>query len=585
MVTYSLLIIPLFLTPFIIYTVEELIIIFARKRNMNDISDPKEAEGYIYLLLSTAIKILNYRDDLTSSATDKENSNVNQCYLLSVLNLHTRHCESANCVCKSISGRQIFKKRKQIYRNDWLLFVKEQLEELIQKNPKEPRLFLLLACLEYYYLDNFFLALNTLKKVETLGVSIVDVITFKFIHREIELSMISNRLPFLENTAERQGLLDVRRLTKSMELHNRFLEKAEDYITACMSFWNILLSDAPNTLRINNIGSSIFECMKEINDLYNKLMEVDPNNVDFLQRYGVLLKNVMFNDMLADKILEKVNILMEKNEVNRLFYSKFGNKRNKLLIMRVSGKFNSLGKIQDANLITLKKLKYERNELLRLTANKLLSSNISKVHDKWIMASYEKLIDSCDTNLLHGFIKDKYGYFIFSTLLLRLIPNLKDDLNFLVAIQLNKNFTGYAQISDIHKGDSKCICLFLCDESDRIIGINRAAGEWIGLGPNEISEKYEITIDKLIADLKNPDIETLLASNDGYVCDVNQNYIASQLENRSPKQQEDAKEEKINPVWVRLTNEVYGERVGISVNLRVYIVVPLNTARAGIVLI
>jgi len=586
-VTYSLLIIPFFLTPFIIYACQELMIIIARRRNLSDISDVEEAEGYIYLLLSTAKKILSHREDLLSAVTNKGDSNINQCYLLSVLNLHTRHCESANCVCKSISGRQTLKKRKQIYRNDWLSFVKQQLGEVIQKNPKEPRFLLFLACIEYYYFNNFFLALNALKKAEALDLPIVDIIMFKYAYREIELSMINNQLPFLENTSGRQGLLDVRRLTTSMKLCNRFLERAEDYITACISFWNILLSDVPNTLRINYIGVTIFECMKEINQLYNKVMEVDPNNADFLQKYGDFLNNVMFDEMSAEKVLERIRILTEKNELNRLFHSKFGNRRDKLLILKASGKFNSLGKIQDVNLVAIKKLKYERNEILRLTANQLLPSNLSDVHDKWIMASYENLIDPCEVSLLHGFIKDKYGYFIVCSLLIRLIPNLKDELSFLIAIQLNKKFTGYVQATDKTSNDPKNTCLFLCDENNKIIGINKVASEWINMGSNEINGKYEMTMENFISELKTPNIEALLTSNNGYDCEVKRKHTNTQLEDFSPKYKEDVKEEKeeVSPAWVRLFKEVNGKKTGILVNSRVFVIIPSNTTKSGTFLV
>lgn len=580
-VTYSLLIIPIFVTPPVIFAAQELIVILARRREPGSLSSVEEAEGHVYLLLSTAAKILSYRDDMASNITDKQNSNVNQCYLLSALNLHARHCESSDCICKEITGRQMLKKRKQIYRNDWLQFVKTELNSALQKHSKEPRLLLLSACLEYYYFSNFFLALAALRKAEALKPPLTEVVSFHFVRREIELTMMTSRLPFLENASGRQGSLNVRRLTKSMKLYNRFLERVEDYLMSNVSFWNLLLTEVPNTQRLNYLGLEIFERMNQINELHNKMVENDPSNVDFLEKYGLFLKNVMFDEIGAEKVFERVRILIEKNELHKIFHSKFGKKMSKLIMMRVSGRLNSLGKILDANLVALERLKYERNELLRLSANQLLPSVLSEVHDKWIMAAYEKLIDPWENSLLHGFIKDKEGYFILCSFLLRLIPNLKDEINFLVIVQLNRKFTGYIQPNEQNRGNLKALCLFICDENDRIIGINKAAGDWIQTSPMEISGKLEITMQNLIPELGNSEIEGQLTSNNGYTCSVNQSYIANQLEESFSKCQEEAKDKTVSTVWVRLVKETYGDKVGIPVYLKVYAVVPILPAETG----
>ena len=52
-----------------------------------------------------------------------------------------------------------------------------------------------------------------------------------------------------------------------MKYINIFLGKLEDCCSSNLSFWEILLTDNPDTNRLNRIGNKIFKVMKEIHDL------------------------------------------------------------------------------------------------------------------------------------------------------------------------------------------------------------------------------------------------------------------------------------------------------------------------------
>ena len=320
--------------------------------------------------------------------------------------------------------------------------------------------------------------------------------------------------------------------------------------------------------------------MNQINEQYNKLIEIDPNNIHFLYAYSVFLRNVVFDEITATRILEKVNILQESYQLHRNSSSSFGNKMNKCIILRISGNSDSLGKILDANIIATTKLKYSREEFERLTVNQLLPSVIAEVHDKWVMSSYENAISNYrKKKYIRGFIKNKNSDLVFCNISQKVIPNLKEEFNFLAIIQMNVKLIGFAQTIEQSHDQNKPMCVFLCDEKNKVIGINNIAAKFLSIESSDINDKSETAMQDFIHELSDPINEQKMESNTGMPCLVNFENMRRGLINveHDVIRQDDEYIGADVLATIRLFNETYGSELNQPVKVKVFIITPIGS--------
>ena len=199
------------------------------------------------------------------------------------------------------------------------------------------------------------------------------------------------------------------------------------------------------------------------------------------------------------------------------------------MLFRISGNKNSLGKILDVNFEATIRLKYEREELMGTNIKRLLPSAIAARHDEWILRSYSSLVFNNVNRITQGFIQDKNGFYVFTNMLVKLIPNLKEGINFIAALQMNKRLSGYIRLFEAAEYSKKALCIFIGDEAGRVIGINSGAGDYFGISGREFNTKSEITLQGLIPMLTDPQFEKQIKSKEGYVSNINVQDIRKQI--------------------------------------------------------
>jgi len=593
--SYSLLIIPFLLAPSMVYAIQGGIAYNYDHLVITNLVTVHQIMEYIYSLLIAA--------DYTNGDSHGNNY-TSTCHLLTIYSAHIQTCENPECACKMIENqlnsgpaavyrglnnnnnqsRYMLSKGRLIDRKTWILFIRQQLNDILSKNSKEAKLFILAAYLEYYWLNNSFMALTLLAKAEDLHPSIYITMSIMHLRREIEDLMISKQLMVLKgNDANaNKTLFDARKINKFMKLYNKFMEEVESCTSSNIAFWTILLDDTPDTRKLNNVGNNISTYLKKLHTLYIKIMEADSSNINFLYKYGIFLRCIAFDELTANTIFTKIKTLREKREIRRKTeYDLFSMKGDKLVVMRISGNKNSLGKILDVNFETTTQLKFGKNELLGTYLKRLFPSVIAARHDDWMLNSYSKLIFPTLNRISHGFVCDKVGYFIMVNFLVKIIPNLKDGINFIGAMQPNKHLNGLIQTIENVKAGKRDFGIFICDEVGRIIGINHAAGKYFGMQPREFSSHGELIVQTIFPFLNDLHVEEKAKSKEGYYCDVDFEEIIKQAGD-SDRQEVgidfNTKSRRVD-VWIRIIDEIYGEKVENVCKLRLVVILPIASKR------
>lgn len=61
----------------------------------------------------------------------------------------------------------------------------------------------------------------------------------------------------------------------------------------------------PDILKLYSLGSSITQSVEDVNEIYNKLIAINPNHVTTLKIYGTFQNEVINNEQQGPRILEK----------------------------------------------------------------------------------------------------------------------------------------------------------------------------------------------------------------------------------------------------------------------------------------
>ena len=158
-------------------------------------------------------------------------------------------------------------------------------------------------------------------------------------------------------------------------------------------------------------------------------------------------------------------------------------KSDKLLLLRVSGDKNTLGKILDVNFETCLQLSYEKTDLEGSRLSSLLPGMVARFHDEWILKSYDNQRFTRLNAVSYGYIKDRHGFFHAVTLVVKVVPSLKQGLTFLAIIQLTSKIVECRAAHEGVHDSAGSQCLFICEASGKIIGINKPASHEFNLSP------------------------------------------------------------------------------------------------------
>lgn len=189
-----------------------------------------------------------------------------------------------------------------------------------------------------------------------------------------------------------------------------------------------------------------------------------------------------------------------------------------LMLLRVSGKSNVLGKILDANCEYYHQLKYFPSELKGAHIEKILPKHIGQLYGDWMLLAYETQHFQRLNKFFRTFLRDKEGYYLPVKSIIKEIPDLKEGLSFLAVCKPDPEMTGWFKSSPSLAARP---FLFLCDGSDRVIGINRECSLRFNVDPVSIERDCDVSIKKLFPTLGSESNYSLAQSNEGLKIEPN----------------------------------------------------------------
>jgi len=90
--------------------------------------------------------------------------------------------------------------------------------------------------------------------------------------------------------------MNTKKLNKFLSWSNEFIEELETCTNTCGLFWSILLQDSPDPARLNTLGIRIADSSKRINKIYNKVIKQGIEDSNFLYKYYIFLKYVLYDE-------------------------------------------------------------------------------------------------------------------------------------------------------------------------------------------------------------------------------------------------------------------------------------------------
>jgi hypothetical protein len=191
----------------------------------------------------------------------------------------------------------------------------------------------------------------------------------------------------------------------------------------------------------------------------------------------------------------------------------------RLLLLRISGKTNTLGKILEVNYEHFNQLKYYPEELKGVHIEKILPKSIGKLYNQWMLAAYETQQFTRLNKFFKCFLRDKEGHFLPVKCIINEIPDLKEGLSFLGVGRPDPEMTGWLKTPQTFYYARPY--LFLCDENEWIIGVNKECSSRFNIDPITIERDCNISIKKLFPTLENEDNYSLALSNEGLKIEPN----------------------------------------------------------------
>jgi len=488
-----------------------------------------------------------------------------------VLN-HNRICENITCWCQDVKNAMssrgkdpghhgelkdapplsIETEKEVEYQNKskigrWIL----TLQTDIMSAQNNALMNIMASYIYYFYIGNTYQSLNYLEIAETYKPNFLEDFAIYIHKRRIEAAIIlSHELNLLEGSMP----IDITTVLDFSDIYNQFLEIIQDCADAYQQFWKELKKDVPDSIKISNIGKEIADKWKSIKQLFNRLLVLMPKNMNYLYLFGLFIKYIMNDNEEAKKIYQKLTYLRNsKTHLKGPEYEKFLDE-TKAMMFLVSGARDSIGKIKEVNVEAEKILMYTRKDLKGSKINRLMCSVIAEVHDKFINKFYETLISNKVNHMFFHYMRESSGYFIPVQMLVRIVPNLTEGLEFCCLAYRNE-VNPYVN-SKVNKTRNK-VGTIICNENYQVLGVTKNCYRMLKFSNSLVQRGFPNNfITTAFPILDNEDAKIKLMENRGRIVD----YKVSRIQGLDLDNEDEAmnsrKSEEIF-IWMRIVKQDY----------------------------
>ncbi|CAK68406.1 unnamed protein product (macronuclear) [Paramecium tetraurelia] len=383
-------------------------------KGIKKLSDPNQHEQ----LYNQLIYIIDRRDNL-------------QNYLLleGILVQHMETCQNQNCQCQYLSES----KTKDQDELVWYKFIIQMIDLSIAKFPKSCKLHLLQSYIQNSKLNNKFKSYYSLQHIKQLETSLREEFqAYRDLHTLEEMMQ--------EEDQKAEIIIDVLQVVKFQKYYGQFQNLLEESVKRHYEFWCELQENNPDIQKLFNLGGQITQSVEDVKDLYDKLMEINPNHINTLRIFGQFQNEVINADSLGIRILEKATQIENAQQAysNETQTEKYGENSN-TCIMTCSAETKSLGLIQSCNK-EIEKLGYHKYELINQFITRVMPKCYADNHDKFM----SKYLETNESKIVGKertvYCQHKNGSIIPCLLMFKILPQLKKGLRMVSFFKVLENF-------------------------------------------------------------------------------------------------------------------------------------------------
>jgi len=484
--------------------------------------------------------------------------------MVGLVSIHEKNCTKTNCTCREIikdaSDRNSNKFQKihinlnthetmheipHIMKENWKLKVLNLLLSEINPNlSKSYHLRLALAEIAFYYSANYYQALCYIDSIKSHRQSFICSQFIMNLRQSIEKGMYNEQ-------KETPELLETLEFQKK---HDELLGWIDETVESTITFWNKLLGDCPKAEELMKLGKDLHSKRLEVTKLSREIAKINPNNLEFLVKYGLYTKLILHDKTTSHQAYQKIVWISENIEngiMSNLHKSSFFRENIEMMLLMVSLEESNFLTITAINNEIEHQLGYKKEELLRFSAAKLMPDYIACQHHKFVNNFFLTMKAKTIGRGTELFVKHQDGYVVFCKAYKRIVPTIQNGLQGVMLFYED----GYMNSYTIAKTDKtrRKIGALICTNKDKILDHTKEAYIYLNFTKESIANvKTNSSITNVFPELHDDNIFRYVSRPQGAVIMFNPEIIDT----------EEVKNEPLNPkmIWIRAVREKYGDK-------------------------
>eukprot|EP01022_Parablepharisma_sp_SALTPOND_P004651 TRINITY_DN120707_c0_g1_i1.p1 TRINITY_DN120707_c0_g1~~TRINITY_DN120707_c0_g1_i1.p1 ORF type:complete len:823 (-),score=42.99 TRINITY_DN120707_c0_g1_i1:1973-4441(-) len=486
-----------------------------------------------------------------------------------LLTAHARECVKPGCECVSVVTSITEYSLEPIKQNvDAYLSAKDLpemyktgpfirgakllLSELAMQYGRNDTLLVTLAEMHFYGFGNCYYALELLDMVASRRPSLILLQRIYNMRKVIDLALKRHNEKSTQRESERTT-----DAIRYLNYYNKFLDQADSITDLTIKFWSVLLSEKPSAQKLNQAGRILFQEKCRAVKTVNKITELTTYHIDFLIRHLLFTRFVLHDYIASEQVYNK---LKQAAEAGSFLYKTHGfslfraDATVMFLLARIHG--NGSATTQQINAEVEQMLGYSKKELIGFSITNFMPPMIARRHEEFVHKFFQSM-ETTSLNTQHfRFIKDKEGHYVPCRSLMKVVPNLDNDLQMAMFLIWDPAIFVYTR----YRKDEPCkkAGAVICDENYKVIGFSKEAIAILKLstvGTQEIVRS--LMLYDLFPNLATENYMNALEQKEGKVVIFNSKDF--QLDFSEEDVENNRKIQSTLPVWARLITETHGK--------------------------
>ena len=394
---------------------------------------------------------------------EQAHNEVDEMVLLGFVNNHKNECSSQECPLSSsdalyLPATDAYSPADRKNLRDPILLrhlLNSIFLEYVKNSNSTSVLHVIYSHFLFVHIGNIHMALIELNSAEKLDTTSQQRFTIYRSKRFIE-SFLMNRYKKKNKDASKQIFenLDVTLVITFENLYGKLQKAIEKSASEHIEFWSHLDSLLPDMNTLHQVGLNIINYSKQTQDIWTKLIKINSNYRKALRNYGYYLNEIKNDEEEGREYIEKAKSLEATGSIDEHMNDFDVMFADDTAIIVISGSKETQGKITKTNTGITNLFKYNTLEVTGHDVNILMPQIIAGKHqtflERFFRTGKEKVINK-ESEL---FAMPRSGFVISISAIMKPVPSLKDDIQYISLIRERHKDYDYILTNDQGRIDS-----------------------------------------------------------------------------------------------------------------------------------